>query len=163
MRGWEGEDGGLVHKQAVRQVARKTLSNGQFSRDMISGQQQNQVKSRGRLAKRNDGMSDDDRETNDQLFGDYSRRAVSVRSAEDQSDGWGLPPSKRGDNNRARASPKGDQQPVSSSVTATSEMETRVQHEPGRWGEPSFMRVAWLSWKELGGILEETYLASCRQ
>jgi hypothetical protein len=147
---------------------------------MITNRQQNERISHDRSnpeAKLIDRMSDDDRETGDRLLGDPKTSSpASVEKSRSRASE--LPPSKKDDNNSAHASPNG-LQPVST-VTA---METLVQHNPGTWNEPSFMskvrrpvgskqrrpnsrlsgmrkgeerELGWLSWVELGNILEET-------
>lgn len=180
-----------VKRDVPLQVARKSSLQSPSKQDiMINDQQQHKEQSHGKLnpeAKNIDRMSDDDRETNQQFFGDSRKveeRESSAKMEKLRSDNWELPPSKMGDNNSTRAKPNG-LQPVSTSNTALSKMATPVQHDPGTWSKPSFMKpqktavrqgpklggfaaqltgmkkseagtLAWLSWKELGRILEES-------
>ncbi|KXN90660.1 hypothetical protein AN958_03900 [Leucoagaricus sp. SymC.cos] len=190
MRGINTEDMNLLQQEAkvasqqgkTRQMGRKS------SAGVMATNKRHEKKSDGKSnlgAKSTDStiMSDDDRETNQRLFGETKDVGKSTSAAGVEKlriDGEVLPPSNMGDIDIACAIPNGFQ-PVSNSKSAISHKETLDQHhDPGRWSKPSFMdktgagpklggfvaelggveaeavgdeKFAWLSWRKLGEIL----------
>lgn len=171
----------MAKQSSTRQVARKALTNGLVKRETDNGGE-SERKSHGIPGSEiadDEKMSEDDEEIDERIFNDRGTNKMPYRALQEElrMDMEKRPPSKMGNNNSTRASPNGHD-PVSPWITAVSEMETRVQHEPGAWDQPSFMKKkmklgglevrlegivkeeegigAWVSWGELNNILKET-------